>query len=331
MTPTARMSAAAVLAITAALSVVGCGGSSSGEPRPAPVTKPQAAPKAPFTIVARYSAKSLGLTGPRSMAMGPDGNLFITDRSDHVTVVSSSGHVVRRWGGVGSAPGKLRFVSYDPSDPADIDARITVADGGAVYVADSGNVRVDEFTSTGRFVRSFGGPGNKPGQFVHPFDVVTDSKHNLYVVDDQLGTLTKFSPGGRVVWQVGGGNSQDPDLIGHLHVSVIDPHGRLIMTNDDEGRIVFLDENGHKVDAFGSREKITDGACDATVDSAGNIYTVKCGVGGGAVFDRAHRVITQWSSVDGEQLFTSPHFGSDGLGYAVGMDGALVVVRPMSG
>ena len=248
-----------------------------------------------------------------------------------MTVVSRSGRVLRRWGGAGSAPGKFRFISYDPSDPRDIDSRITVADDGAVYVSNSGNVRVDEFTSAGKFVRSFGGPGNKPGQFVHPFDVVTDSKHNLYVVDDQLGTLTKFSPAGRVVWQVGGADSQDPDLIGHLHVSVIDPHGRLVMTNDDEGRIVFLDENGHKVDAFGSREKITDGACDATVDSAGNIYTVRCGVGGGAVFDRAHRVITQWSSVHGEQLFTSPHFGSDGLGYAVGMDGALVVVRPVSG
>lgn len=327
LTTVTRASAAAALAMGVTLGTGGCGDSPGARSQPAASTSPTRT-QAPLTITARYSEESLGVKDPRAMALGPDGNLYVTDRTDHVTVVSRTGHVLRRWGGLGRAPGQFRFVSSDPNDATDTHGRITVAIDGSVFVSDSGNFRVEEFTSSGRYVRSYGAPGNQPGQFLDPFDLVTDRNSNLYVTDDQLKTLTKLSPTGQVIWRVGGADSQDPDLAGHLHVSVIDAHGRLVLTNDEAGRIVLLDENGHKVDSFGSRDEITDSACDATLDRAGNVYTVRCGVGGGAIIDPAHHVVTQWSTIDGRTLITSPRFEPDGLGYAIASDGSLLAMRP---
>src|SRR5438270_2600973 len=157
MTTNARIHAAAVMVVGLMLGIVGCGSSTSSSRPVASKTLP-AADRAPFTVVARYSQTSLGLKDPRALALGPDGNLYITDGADHLTVVSRSGEVLRRWGGAGSAAGKFRFVSTDPSDATDTHGRLTVAYDGTVYVGDSGNFRVDEFTPQGRFLRSYGGP-----------------------------------------------------------------------------------------------------------------------------------------------------------------------------
>src|SRR5262249_17944923 len=96
----------------------------------------------PFTIAARFSATSLGLDHPRAVAIGPNGNLYVTDRSQRVTVISPVGKVLRRWGHVGRRPGEFRFTGPDPNDPFDVHAKIAVGSDGLVYVGDSGNGRV---------------------------------------------------------------------------------------------------------------------------------------------------------------------------------------------
>ena len=118
-----------------------------------------------------------------------------------------------------------------------------------MYVSDSGNARLQVFTRQGRFVRQFGSFGNGKGQFLHPYDVAADNAGNVYVADDQGENVSKVSPGGKVIWQIGGA-SGDPDLIGHHHFSAFDTHGRLVMVNDDVQKVLYVDAAGHKVDAF---------------------------------------------------------------------------------
>jgi DNA-binding beta-propeller fold protein YncE len=281
----------------------------------------------PFTITARWSAKSLGLSHPASLAISPRGNLYVTDLSQRVTVISPAGTVLRRWGKPGSGPGEFRFVPSDPTVPTDVHASITVSPGDEVYVSDSGNGRVQVFTADGRFIRQFGSYGAGKGRFLLAYDLVVDQAGNVYVSDDQAETLTKFSPADKVLWQIGNGISTDPDLTGHFFVSSFDAHGRLVVMNDDQDKVLYIDPSGHKVDAFSpsTAGSPTGSECHATVDAAGNTYVAGCGTDTGPtlVYDRAHRLIAKWPGTP-YALFRSPAFGPDGEVFALATDGSIL-------
>jgi DNA-binding beta-propeller fold protein YncE len=314
------------LAVVGAVVVANCSG---GEPlgagpssteRTVATATPEARIPNPFTVTARFDASSLGLDHPIALAIGPRGNLYVTDTSQVVAVISPHGKVLRRWGRAGKGPGQFRFEGLDPTDPSDIHASIAVDPDGRVYVSDSGNNRVEVFSATGAFIRQFGRFGSAEGQFLTPFDLAADASGNVYVVDDQSGTVSKFSPAGDFAWRIGGFSAEDPDLIGHEHLASIDTHGRVVMTNDDTGRVLYVDAKGHKVDAFTLRE----GACDVTVDVAGNTF-VNHGCGGSGdteVFDRTHHLIGGWYG--DSPLWQSPRFGPNGEGFALGTDGMIL-------
>src|SRR5262245_57646757 len=78
---------------------------------------------------------------------------------------------VRSWGGFGTAPGQF-----------DSPQAIAVGRNGHLYVADSGNHRVQEFTNTGELVRVWGHPSEDPrgydlggGAFHYPRGIAVDS------------------------------------------------------------------------------------------------------------------------------------------------------------
>lgn len=289
----------------------------------ASVGKATAVPN-PFTIISHWTAKSLGLRLPKGLAVAPSGNLYVTDYGQHVTEISPTGKVLRRWGGLGRGPGQFHFTAGDPSAPTDVQASIAVAPDGKVYVSDSGNARVEVFTPNGRFIRQFGSYGPGKTQFLSVFDLVVDSSGNVYVTDDQSLTVRKFSPSGRVVWTIDG-TKADPDLAGHHHYSIIDAHGRIPIANDDKSRIAYVDLDGHKVDAFGKRSEFIASTCDATVDAAGNTYVNGCYPPDGTeVFDAGHKLVGQWR---GSPLKYSPRFARNGDAYALTWDGSLVKLR----
>src|SRR6266496_3369513 len=231
--------AVAVVTTGVIVLAVGCAAAPAGGHPSAAAAGSPALPN-PFTITARYSAKSLGLDHPDALAAGSDGNLYVTDLSQRVTVISPGGEVLRRWGKPGTGPGEFKFIAGDPTDPTDVAGRIAVGRTGMVYVSDSGNGRVQVFTPQGRFIRQFG-YGSGTGQFFFPGDLVIDGSGNVYVTDNQSQTLAKFSPAGKVIWRIGGSASSDPDLAGHQGPGSIDAHGRIVTVNDDQNRVFYVD------------------------------------------------------------------------------------------
>jgi DNA-binding beta-propeller fold protein YncE len=318
----------AVAVVTAGVTVlaVGCAAAPAGGHPSAAAAASPALPN-PFTITARYSAKSLGLDHPDDLAVGPDGNLYVTDLSQRVTVISPGGKVVRRWGKPGTGPGEFKFIAGDPTDPTDVSGRIAVGRTGMVYVSDSGNGRVQVFTPQGRFIRQFGSHGSGKGQFFLPGPLVIDGSGDVYVADDQSLTLAKFSPAGKVIWRIGGSASSDQDLLGHQRPGSIDAHGRLVTVNDDQNRVLYVDPSGHKVDAFSPSVPPGGHVCEVTVDAAGDTYVSGCGPNPPArVYDRSHRLVAEWPGSK-YSLLTSPIFGPDGEVFALATDGSILRLR----
>jgi DNA-binding beta-propeller fold protein YncE len=97
-----------------------------------------------------------------------------------------------QFGGSGKAPGELNFPT-----------NIFVNGDGIIFVTDSLNFRIQEFTPDGKLLRGFGGIGNSPGHFSRPKGVAVDSDGNIYVVDSLFDNVQIFDRDSRLLMDFG--------------------------------------------------------------------------------------------------------------------------------
>ena len=65
---------------------------------------------------------------------------------------------------------------------------------GNVYVADTGNHRIQKFDASGSFLTAWTIPGGRGGDFVHYlYSVATDGSGNVYVADTRNHRIQKFA------------------------------------------------------------------------------------------------------------------------------------------
>ena len=72
---------------------------------------------------------------------------------------------------------------------------IAVGSGGNIYVADTGNNRVQVFDPSGVFQSTFGSFGSGNGQFSDPYGIAVGSGGNIYVADTGNSRVQVFSQG----------------------------------------------------------------------------------------------------------------------------------------
>jgi DNA-binding beta-propeller fold protein YncE len=102
---------------------------------------------------------------------------------------------------------QYRFTRYDTytNEPGGS----SPAGGGAVWVADSGNNRIQKFNSAGVFQLKFGSSGSGDGQFSYPCGIYIDSGGNVWVADSNNNRIQKFNSAGVFQSKFGSSGSGD--------------------------------------------------------------------------------------------------------------------------
>jgi DNA-binding beta-propeller fold protein YncE len=116
-----------------------------------------------------------------------DNRLYVSDISNNQVVVldKQSGSTLHTFGETGSAKGQL----FQPTN-------LAVAADGSVYVVDTGNFRVQQFSADGDFIRVMGGIGAGPGTFSRPKGIALDEAGYVYVIDAAFENIQVFHPDG---------------------------------------------------------------------------------------------------------------------------------------
>src|SRR5213080_1195928 len=136
-----------------------------------------------------------GQFGPiGGLATDASGNVYVVDSShNRIEKFDANGNFITSWGHTGSEVGQFRFFSsQDPTKPPG--GGVAVG-GDYVYVADSGNNRIERFNLDGGEAMAWGTKGSGPGQFSYPRGLAANYSE-VVVADDDNHRIEKFDPAG---------------------------------------------------------------------------------------------------------------------------------------
>ncbi len=142
------------------------------------------------------------------------------------------------------------------------------APDGSLYIIDNFNDCIEIYSSTGKYIKTFGGKGRQDGKFLSPTFAVFGKDGHLYVSDCMNARVQVFDKDGHFLWKFGGygniaGTFGRPkgiciDKAGNIYVSdsmsnaiqVFDRHGRFkyALANEMGKQIDMATPNGIAID-----------------------------------------------------------------------------------
>jgi sugar lactone lactonase YvrE len=181
-------------------------------------------------------------SGPGQFAL-PDG--IAVDNGGSVWVADRDNNRIQKF----TADGRyLPFPAFRHQGPSPKPGRINypykaLPDAlGNLYVADGHNNRIQEFSPTGKLIRTFGKRGSGPGELWQPRGLAIDPFGNLWVADHENARVVKFSRTGRFLgmWGAHGADGSYGGGWGEFN----SPRG---LSSDSKGNIYVADDANHRI------------------------------------------------------------------------------------
>jgi streptogramin lyase len=126
-----------------------------------------------------------------------------------------------------------------------------VDQSGNVFVADTGNHRIEKFTSTGTFLLQWGSMGSANGQFHSPEGVAVDGAGNVFVTDLNNNRIDKFDNDGTFLTSWGDAGNGDGQFSGPVGVAV-DATGNVFVADRFNNRIQKFTNTGTFLTKWGT-------------------------------------------------------------------------------
>jgi DNA-binding beta-propeller fold protein YncE len=138
-------------------------------------------------------------------------NVWVTDKgSDMIIKFNSEGRVVMVFGRKQEASDEGTEPLKHPKPPLPpVDGMfrqvtdVTWDSAGNTYISDGYvNSRIAKVDKDGNWIKSWGEPGNQPGQLNTPHSIASDAQNNIYVADRGNGRIQVFDTEGKFLRQI---------------------------------------------------------------------------------------------------------------------------------
>lgn len=168
---------------------------------------------------------------------------------------------------------------------------LTVDINGNIFVADTGNSRIEKFFPNGTYIESIGTKDGY-GQLGQPNGLAIDRVGNIYVADVATHSVRKLTPDGTLIAQWA------PALYGPRRIA-IGPDDSIYVVDQGHNRIVKLDLDGKVLTTWGNSGsgdgEFGDPTSVAVDPTSGKIYVADPINSRIQVFDSAGNFLMKWS------------------------------------
>ncbi len=181
---------------------------------------------------------------------------------------------------------------------------VAVGPEGTVYVADTGNDRVQFFSPKGKFIGTFGSGGAGDGEFQYPTTIAVTDNGNIYVADIYRDDVQFFSKEKEFIGKWGGPGKGPGEFHGPADIA-FGPLGTVFVVDYNNSRIQNFTPLGEYIREWRYRESHLI-ICGSITITAGGITYLLGHYGKITYFDADYKFLGSWGKMgsgSGEFLY----------------------------